>query len=75
MNRQYKLTGDSKFTTVMKAALEHHIEVSSHHDKDLVSLIPHDGIQPCGFEACKIEDAPVKLQALIDELEQKGGRA
>lgn len=75
MNKQYRLTGDSKFATVMKAALEHHIEVSLRHDRNLVTIIPHDGIQPCGFEACKIEEAPIMLQDLIDELEQKGGQA
>lgn len=73
MNRQGKLTDDSKFTTVMNAALEYHIEVSGHFDKDLISFYPHDGNRPCGFETCKIEEAPALLQSMIDEINQKGG--
>ncbi|MBR3783647.1 MAG: hypothetical protein IKJ78_04180 [Bacteroidales bacterium] len=68
MNKQYKLTDSSKFTTVMKAAAEYGIEISTVASTSRISIwySIDDGRKQVAYS--NIDECSVKIQRIIDEI-------
>ena len=70
-----KLTNDSKFVTVMKAALEHGIEVCMHNDPELLPSVHFYWEEPemNYSKGADIDVAPEVLQGIIESITRRKG--
>lgn len=70
MNKQYKLTSDSKFMTVLRAAAEHDISIHICNNK----THPYYTLRGIRYNEWVSHEEVIPItQRIIDELKQKGG--